>query len=37
MAGTPFKNTNAGPGYVYTAWNIDELLAKQEAGISIEV
>lgn len=37
IAGTPFKNTNAAPGYVYKAWNIDELLAKQEAGVPIKV
>ena len=37
ITGAPFKNTNVPPGYVYKAWNIDELLAKQEAGIPIEV
>lgn len=37
ITGAPFKNTNAAPGYVYRAWNIDELLAKQEAGTPIEV
>ncbi|KAK5221429.1 hypothetical protein LTR72_006989 [Exophiala xenobiotica] len=37
IAGAPFTNTNAAPGYVYRPWNIDELLAKQDAGIPIEV
>lgn len=35
VAGAPFKNTNAVPGYTYKPWTVQELLAYADRGESI--
>ncbi|KAH7232479.1 maackiain detoxification [Fusarium solani] len=36
VAGTPFKNTNAVPGYTYQPWTVKELLDAADRGETIE-
>lgn len=33
--GTPFKNTNAVPGFIYKPWTVQELLAASRRGETV--